>query len=699
MYYVGTSVISKNLGITNREIYDLIRKKVISRPRKRNGRFQWSESNASEIVKALSLSGASDPLTFSQGDIRYLGNKAEYSYFLRDVAARNVDSFETFADYFAGSGGAEIAFADKTLILNDILTLSYTYLKAWYMSEDVDNDKIKRIISLYNSIDAMNDGYVTKNYAGSYFGATAARKIDYIRDDIKAKRLTGKINEREEAVLLVSLVQAMNKAANTYSNYDSHRKPPIIWKPLELEVPRIENRNRKDNRIFNTDANVIAPFNYSDVTYLDFPEDSRQYCDIYHLTENVVTWKKPELNRKTLKPQQSSKKSLYSKKNALKVLEELLKGISSKLILVDLPKVSFAQSSRNVSKISMKDCFELLQTFGSIHVEFPPMETRQEQLYLMYEFKKDQNIRESVTSKGGVIVLKPKRTLQKKCQFPINFAGDRNELNRLAVPFLPDNIETLHLIGAEGMEAALRSQAKRIELLDERKDVREFVELMFAEDGKEFMSLVTEIIKEYGFSDTDALGYEHYGVSSEEGLLSVNRDSYNRLRKDYHLEKDQARKYAMFYILLIFGYHRLPRYTKKKIFSPAVGKRDFNAQRKNALEEFFNDRHRVRISVDKGDLLGKGELSEKMGRRDLLYIDLPTNYDVEQYGTLMDEDSMEMFLNRLELLDRKKVRYCILYDRTFSSERMESWIKKGLDTHRVIEFDESNENNVLIINY
>ena len=30
---------------------------------------------------------------------------------------------------------------------------------------------------------------------------------------------------------------------------------------------------------------------------------------------------------------------------------------------------------------------------------------------------------------------------------------------------------------------------------------------------------------------------------------------------------------------------------------------------------------------------------------------------------------------------------------------MESWIKKGLDTHRVIEFDESNENNVLIINY
>ena len=55
------------------------------------------------------------------------------------------------------------------------------------------------------------------------------------------------------------------------------------------------NLYNKENELYNKDINELVRHISADVIYLDPPYNSRQYCDAYHLLENVVHWKKPKV--------------------------------------------------------------------------------------------------------------------------------------------------------------------------------------------------------------------------------------------------------------------------------------------------------------------------------------------------------------------------------------------------------------------
>ncbi|MEE0963434.1 MAG: DNA adenine methylase, partial [Ruminococcus bromii] len=196
------------------------------------------------------------------------------------------------ADIFAGTGAVSSAFTDKVLITNDLMYSNYICNYAWFGAEEYDPQTIIDCVIRYNSLFDLEDNYMTDNFSDTYFSRDDCAKIGYIREDIECLYENGSINNRERAILITSLLYAMDKIANTCGHYDAYRKGVVFDKPLELYVPLAEVHNTADNQCYNTDANELVKDISADLVYIDPPYNSRQYCDAYHLLENVARWKK-----------------------------------------------------------------------------------------------------------------------------------------------------------------------------------------------------------------------------------------------------------------------------------------------------------------------------------------------------------------------------------------------------------------------
>ena len=161
----------------------------------------------------------------------------------------------------------------------------------------IDRKKIKKYIEKYNNISDIKENYFSKNFSETYFSKDNCKKIGFIREDIETNYLQKKINQREKAILITSLIYAMDKIANTVGHYDAYRKNGNLEKKLELCMLDLKsNTNNKNNKIFNEDANELVKNIKADLVYIDPPYNSRQYSDAYHLLENVAMWEKKKVH-------------------------------------------------------------------------------------------------------------------------------------------------------------------------------------------------------------------------------------------------------------------------------------------------------------------------------------------------------------------------------------------------------------------
>lgn len=124
---------------------------------------------------------------------------------------------------------------------------------AWFSSEHFSKQKIIDFILHYNSIDIDEENYMTENFADTYFSREDCSKIGYIRQNIEDEFLAGALNEREHAILITSLLYAMDKIANTCGHYDAYRQGVEFDRHLELSVPT-PKQNRRKNQCFNENA-------------------------------------------------------------------------------------------------------------------------------------------------------------------------------------------------------------------------------------------------------------------------------------------------------------------------------------------------------------------------------------------------------------------------------------------------------------
>lgn len=299
---------------------------------------------------------------------RYLGNKYKLLPFITKVVNDECSDIETIADIFAGTGAVSSAFTNKTIITNDLMHSNYICNYAWFGAEEYNPQIIIDFVVRYNATTGCGNNYMTENFADTYFSREDCSKIGFIREDIEENYKNGTINNRERAILITSLLYAMDKIAVTCGHYDAYRKGADFEASLELYVPLAEVNNNPSNHCFNEDANELVKRIETDLVYIDPPYNSRQYCDAYHLLENVARWEKPEVFGVAKKMDRSGMKSKYCTMSATKAFEALIGDIKAKYIMLSYNNMAEKGNCRSNAKISDEDIIRILSKKGTVKV-------------------------------------------------------------------------------------------------------------------------------------------------------------------------------------------------------------------------------------------------------------------------------------------------------------------------------------------
>lgn len=193
---------------------------------------------------------------------RYLGNKYKLLSFITCVVNDECADIETVADIFAGTGAVSSAFADKTLITNDLMYSNYICNFAWFGAESYEQQKVIDYVVRYNAKTNCGENYMTRNFADTYFSKKDCAKIGYIREDIERNYKKGNLNNRERAILITSLLYAMDKIAVTCGHYDAYRKGVKFEGTLELYCIAIGELNMKKLLITDLDDTLYDWLGY-----------------------------------------------------------------------------------------------------------------------------------------------------------------------------------------------------------------------------------------------------------------------------------------------------------------------------------------------------------------------------------------------------------------------------------------------------
>lgn len=317
-------------------------------------------------LRALEEAYAGDYEAVEIHQRRYLGNKAGVLDLIDEVLTAAVGEFDSLCDIFAGTGTVSQHNNSPAVqvIANDILFSNYIPLYAWLSPEPCNWERVFERIQSLNKLEAADDNYVSEHFGGTFFSLENARRIGAVREQIEHYTASA----REKAVLLSSLIYAMDRVANTVGHYDAFRSTMDSLKPLELRPPLIRDACNERNAIYNDDANALIGRIECDVLYLDPPYNSRQYCDLYHVLENVVRWQKPSVFGKAKKFDRKALKSKYNCKEAYRAMADLISRAEARCILLSYNNMGSKGDPRSNARIADSEILELLERRGQVEI-------------------------------------------------------------------------------------------------------------------------------------------------------------------------------------------------------------------------------------------------------------------------------------------------------------------------------------------
>ena len=288
--------------------------------------------------------------------MNYIGSKFSLINFIRETidAVLKINN-ETrspnemvFADLFAGTGIVSGSFKKDgySIIANDIQY--YSYIISKHMIENNGNLDKQRCQTLIEQLNNLEDkeGFIYKNYsyggtAGQeyrrmYFSDYNAKKCDAIRDTLDEWLANKKISQEEFYFLLGSLIDSIDKCANTALVYGAYLKTlkqkaqnKMVLTPLPIMPGRVKCS------VYNEDACHLINNISGDILYLDPPYNDRQYCSNYHILETIARNDAPKIHGKTGLRNYESQKSLFcSKSRVYAACENLIRDAKFKYIFL-----------------------------------------------------------------------------------------------------------------------------------------------------------------------------------------------------------------------------------------------------------------------------------------------------------------------------------------------------------------------------
>lgn len=297
---------------------------------------------------------------------RFLGNKYKLLNFIEEIVNKRCGDFKSFGDIFAGTGVVGERFNKKGIkvISNDVLLSNVMPLQTFLSSVRIDIDMLRSKINSLNNLKINQDNYFSIHYGNSYFTLENARKIGAIREKIEVIS----DNENEKVALITALIYATDKIANTVGHYDAYRKTLDTVKPVRLLMPNVAFENNNENEVFQEDANTLVKKISCDVLYIDPPYNSRQYCDTYHLLENLATWEKPQVYGKAKKMDRTRLKSRYCLKAAVEDFKYLIKNANCKHILLSYNNTGESKDGRSNARIKDSEIMSILKSKGEVEI-------------------------------------------------------------------------------------------------------------------------------------------------------------------------------------------------------------------------------------------------------------------------------------------------------------------------------------------
>jgi adenine-specific DNA-methyltransferase len=301
---------------------------------------------------------------------KYLGSKRLLRHWIADRICSSVGAPRSFIDGFCGTGAVGLAMAARGVIrvtAADMLRSNCVILRGFLEQ----GGRIAGMVQRLNELPSMS-GYITASYAGTYFTASNCGRMDAIREEIARRFAAGEITTGEHDALLSSFLLAADRVANTLGQYDAFLKnigadnrvggkhlvdervgTPFLLRPLE-PISGI------DLEVIEGDMLNLAPVLTADVAYYDPPYNGRQYCDNYHVLENLARWEKPSLHGKTRKFDRTMLRSPFSQKaRAAGALRQLVAGTRA-------AHVFLSYSSEGI--LSREDILAILTSRGETRV-------------------------------------------------------------------------------------------------------------------------------------------------------------------------------------------------------------------------------------------------------------------------------------------------------------------------------------------
>lgn len=308
--------------------------------------------------------------TFNISSRRYLGNKYKLLGWIKGIVDEHCTDVHSFFDVFSGTGSVASAFIDKRLVVCDMMRSNYLAALCWFSPETIDYNKLSDLFDFYNESDASGEeNYMSQNFSDTYFNRETCQKIGFIRDDIKLRFERGEINEREQACVVTSLFYAMDRISHTCGHYDSFIRDGKYEGTLILRMPDNSYPLNSQNSIYCADSNTIADLEEVDVAYLDPPYNSRQYCDAYHLLENIALWEKPIVYGVAKKMDRSQMKSMYCKSiRAAEALEDLVLKLRCRYILFSYNNNGKKLQCRSNAKLTDEEIIRILSLRGDVQI-------------------------------------------------------------------------------------------------------------------------------------------------------------------------------------------------------------------------------------------------------------------------------------------------------------------------------------------
>lgn len=275
--------------------------------------------------------------------MNYIGSKHSLLDFLHDTISevtgfKEGDEF-TFADLFAGTGAVGTSYRKKgcNVISNDIQYYSYV-LNRHYIENSLSPDN--ELLEYMNTLKGIK-GFIYNNYCSgsgsgrNYFTDSNGMRCDAMRSELERLYREKKIDSSVYFHFLASIINSIDKYANTASVYGAFLKHTKKSAERNFRLELLPVINGKKGKAYNENISTLIKKISGDVLYLDPPYNARQYSANYHVLETIAKYDNPVLHGKTgLRDYTNQKSEFCSSKTAENVFRNLIADADFKYIFL-----------------------------------------------------------------------------------------------------------------------------------------------------------------------------------------------------------------------------------------------------------------------------------------------------------------------------------------------------------------------------